>query len=127
MFDYCHVHNRLNSGQGRFVYCGRGVRPSSYDPTYAYDPSPLRNTNYRKTSDPAGSTLPKFKKDLWAKIKDGDREVMELMDLMVKWHLAGERVVLMCHCHDHSTCHTSVIKAALEWYAREYYPQPVES
>jgi len=82
-----------------------------------YSQSPLANP-YKATEIP-GATLPAYKAWLWGQIKDANSPASREITRLAKKVKSGEDIVLSCWCTDHTTCHSSVIKAAVEWTIRK--------
>lgn len=99
MIRYARVRTR-NEG----IYVGRKC--------YGYPQSPLGNPYVTKTP---GETLPAYKRWLWNQIRDANSPVSKEIERLAEKVKAGEEIVLSCWCRNPNTCHSSIIKAAVEW------------
>ena len=99
-------------------YMGRGWR----DSTGTRRVSPLGNPDEHPKFP--GSTLPAYKAWLWEKMQNPDSKQAKEILRLAKRYAAGDTLYMACHCKDVSTCHTSVVMAAVKWQASKLAPKP---
>lgn len=95
------VGNKRNGARGHYI--GR--------------PSPLGNPFIVGQDGTREEVIQKFRRDLWERMKRGDVDVTQELDVLVHRHLTGEDLTLVCWCAP-APCHGDVIKAAIEYLAR---------
>lgn len=106
MIVISHV-SQAQKQKGVHIYCGRKYGK--------WKASPLGNPYHADKSQP-GATLPKYLEWLRGEYKDKQsparKELERIADLERK--TPDELHILMCWCHDATTCHCSVIKQAVK-------------
>ena len=105
--------------EGEGVYIGRGAGGVVTEGGYGMYGNPVAIGKQcpvcGKMHRDGGSTLPCYRKYLWARMQEKG-ELYWGMKRLAEAHKAGQKVVLICWCKP-KPCHGDVLKGAIEWMA----------